>query len=252
MPVNERILHQFPLSLYCEKTRWNLDSKGLDYRCDDLMPGLHRWTSWRLARQNTLPVLQDGATVVGDSTRIALHLEEKYPERPLLPTDPEARRRALALEDYFDELGVHVRRLVWSKAVGTPEVSSIFFGFNGYAGWQKLLARGTRPMLRQMIRSTFDVYERPVAHSMEQVQAGLERVETLLGGNPDAWLQGHDFGLVDLTAAAMLAPLVGPENSPWASSRLPPVGVEERKLLWDTVAGQWVLRVYREQRAPRR
>jgi hypothetical protein len=36
-----RILHQFPISHYCEKTRWNLDAKQLEYRVKNQLPGPH-------------------------------------------------------------------------------------------------------------------------------------------------------------------------------------------------------------------
>ena len=50
---------------------------------------------------------------IGDSTRIIEALERRYPEPPLYPADPEERRRALEIEDFFDEeLGPHVRLLV--------------------------------------------------------------------------------------------------------------------------------------------
>ena len=38
----ERTLYQFPISHYCEKTRWHLDAKGLPYVTKNLVPGVHR------------------------------------------------------------------------------------------------------------------------------------------------------------------------------------------------------------------
>jgi glutathione S-transferase len=37
-----RVLYQFPLSHYCEKARWLLDHKELDYVAHNLIPGFHR------------------------------------------------------------------------------------------------------------------------------------------------------------------------------------------------------------------
>ncbi|MBU2254901.1 MAG: glutathione S-transferase N-terminal domain-containing protein, partial [Gammaproteobacteria bacterium] len=72
-----RTLYQFPISHYCEKTRWHLDHKGLDFQVDNLFPGLHRLKSKRLAGIVTLPILKDGEQVIGDSTQIALYLEQR-------------------------------------------------------------------------------------------------------------------------------------------------------------------------------
>ena len=87
--MTERILYQFPVSHYCEKTRWQLDYKGLDYRPRNLLPGPHRLRTQWLARINTLPILRDGDRTVGDSTKIAYYLEKYYPTRPLVPEDAD-------------------------------------------------------------------------------------------------------------------------------------------------------------------
>ena len=249
MTLHERILYQFPLSLYCEKTRWNLDVYGLDYVCRDLLPGLHTLTAWRLARQRSLPILRDGKQIVGDSTEIALFLDRSYPDQPLLPVDPVARKQVLELEDWFDELGDHVRRYCWSSAIDRPEVSHIFFGFAGYGRWQGVLSDWSKPLLRQMIRRTFKVYEPQVAHSWERIQDALPLLERLLRGSADNYLVGDSFSLADLTAASMLAPLVGPDNSPWSDARLSHLNVQQRTELRASLTGQWVLRLYRDYRA---
>ena len=66
-----RILYQFPISHYCEKSRWQLDHKGLPYVTRNLLPGPHRLRTPLMANIDTLPVLRDGKRTVGDSTRIA-------------------------------------------------------------------------------------------------------------------------------------------------------------------------------------
>ncbi len=248
MAINERVLYQFPLSLYCEKTRWNLHAKGLSYACCDLLPGLHAGTAWRLAGQRSLPILVDGGQAIGDSTTIALYLEHTYPARPLLPVDPVARKRVLQLEGWFDELGEHVRRYCWSLAIEREEVSDIFFDFTGYTRWQKMLADSSKPLLRQMIRHTFKVYQPRVADSWQRIQDALPQLELWLGGSASNYLVGDSFTLADLTAASMLAPLFGPDNSPWSDARLPPISQQLRAEACATVAGQWVLRLYGEYR----
>ena len=89
--MDERVLYQFPISHYCEKTRWQLTCKGLAFTASNLLPGPHRLRSQWMARINTLPILRDGERVVGDSTKIAYYLEKYYPSLPLLPTEAEAR-----------------------------------------------------------------------------------------------------------------------------------------------------------------
>ncbi len=248
MDLNKRILYQFPLSLYCEKTRWNLDAKGLNYDCQDLIPGLHLFTAWLLAGQRSLPILRDGQIALGDSTKIALHLEQYYPDHPLIPKDPDAKQAVLKMDDWFDELGDHVRRYCWSTAINSPEVNQIFFSFKGYSLWKQKLAESCKPLLRLMIRRTFRVYDTEVAHSWDCIQQGLIQLEEWLGGQVDHYLVGDQFSLADLTAASMLAPLVGPENSPWSDARLSQLGRQQRDELRTSLAGQWVLRLYKDYR----
>jgi glutathione S-transferase len=242
----ERRLYQFPLSLYCEKTRWNLDWKKLEYRTVDMMPGAHVLTAWRLAGQRTLPILQDGRVCSGDSTRIALYLEQHYPEHPLLPADAAARQAILALEDFFDELGEHVRRCVWSLAVDSPAVSEIFF--REYAGLMRWSGKLGQSLLRQMIRRTFDVYPADVEASWSRVFDSIAKIGKILDDNPAGYLVGNRFSLADLTAASMLAPLAGPEESPWADRHVPVTANERRRELRATSTGQWVQEIYRRHR----
>jgi glutathione S-transferase len=54
-----RVLYQFPISHYCEKIRWAMDYKGLDYTLKNLVPGLHLRTTKKIAPKTYLPILMD-------------------------------------------------------------------------------------------------------------------------------------------------------------------------------------------------
>jgi glutathione S-transferase len=53
--------------------------------------------------QRQVPVLKDGETIIADSTKIAFYLDRKYPEKPIIPTDPVARGQCLLIEEWADE-----------------------------------------------------------------------------------------------------------------------------------------------------
>jgi glutathione S-transferase len=87
--VQERVLYDLAgaeperrFSPYCWRTRMALAHKGLPVRT----------VPWRFTDkdviaftgQGRVPVLVDGDTTVNDSWAIALHLEERYPDRPSL------------------------------------------------------------------------------------------------------------------------------------------------------------------------
>ncbi|MBC6417579.1 MAG: glutathione S-transferase family protein [Prochloron sp. SP5CPC1] len=96
-------LYQFALCQYCEKVRLILDYKGLEYRKIEVTPGVGQWELWQMSGQKQVPVLKDGDRVIADSTAIALYLEDKYPERPIIPTDPRPRGQCLLMEEWADE-----------------------------------------------------------------------------------------------------------------------------------------------------
>ena len=71
----------------------------------------------------TRPSRCSGSTVATSATRRAIiaALERRWPEHPLYPEDPDERRRALELEDYFDEqLGPQIRLLGWHELRNGP------------------------------------------------------------------------------------------------------------------------------------
>ena len=179
--MTERILYQFPISHYCEKSRWQLDYKGLAYRTRNLLPGPHRLRTQWMARINTLPVLRDGQRVVGDSTKIAYYLEKHYPERSLIPTDAESRARVIELEQQLDRVAVHVRRWLYGQIIDRPEVMDAMLDpYRLPSPVQKVLA----PVTREGVRRLYRIEPKAVAHSGQRLEEGLELVEeTLRRGN---------------------------------------------------------------------
>ena len=83
-------LYQIPISHNCAKVRTALARKHLTYETVDIPPA-DRSLVRKVSGHGLVPVLRDGDTVVADSTRILLHLEERYPEPPLLPREAMAR-----------------------------------------------------------------------------------------------------------------------------------------------------------------
>ena len=114
MTDSKPILWHIPVSHYSEKARWALAHKRVDHERRAPMPGAHMAIALWLTRgqEKTFPVLQLDGRNIGDSTAIIAALEARWPEEPFYPEDPAERRRALDLEDFFDEeVGPHVRLL---------------------------------------------------------------------------------------------------------------------------------------------
>ncbi|XP_065859431.1 glutathione S-transferase 2-like isoform X3 [Euphorbia lathyris] len=88
------ILYSYWQSSCSWRIRFALNLKGLsyEYRAVDLLKGEQFSPEFeRLNPLHYVPVLVDGDVVVSDSYAIFLYLEEKYPQKPLLPDDLQLR-----------------------------------------------------------------------------------------------------------------------------------------------------------------
>jgi len=207
------ILWHLKVSPYNEKVRWALDHKGVPHRRRAATPGRHQAIARKLSGGRTLPVLLLDGRAIGDSTAIIAALERCHPDPPLYPADPAQRRRALALEDFFDEeLGPHSRRLVLHHMLPEPD---LFLGafMPDLAGARRLGARAAFPVLRRRISSGFGIDTATVALAFDRLHAAGDRFRAEL--DPSGYLVGDRFTIADLTLASMVAPLVAPEQFPY-------------------------------------
>lgn len=243
-----RVLHQFPISHYCEKSRWHLDLKRLGYRVRNLLPGVHELVNRRAAGLRTVPVLIDEDKAIGDSTAIALHLEERYPNAPLLPRDPSERARVVEMEAYFDDLlGPAVRAWAYGSSLKSPGTIRRIF-FRGYGSGARSVGIFIGPVLEREIRRLYRLNDERVAQASREIDEAAERLEQLTDGDPARYLVGNGLTLADVTAASLFAPLVGPPGSHWADMVEPAALIARREALRARPAGQWVLTRYAKDR----
>src|SRR5262249_5216601 len=93
-------LYQFATSPFCAKVRKILDFKGIDYEAVEV-DYVERRELVLCSGQMMVPALTlGGGETLVDSDRIALTLEERYPEPTLFP--PAWRGVHLVLARYFD------------------------------------------------------------------------------------------------------------------------------------------------------
>src|SRR6266481_6436635 len=94
------VLWHFPISHYNEKARWALDWKGIPHVRRALALSYVPRALWATG-QAKLPILFLDGQTIADSKPIIGAPERLPPGRALYPRDEPARRRALALEDFF-------------------------------------------------------------------------------------------------------------------------------------------------------
>jgi glutathione S-transferase len=201
---------------------------------------------WWLTGQKAVPVLRLDGTTISDSTRIIAALEAHRPDPPLYPADPAARARALALEDFFDEeLGPHIRRAFFFHVLQDPERAVALLTLDESA-LTKTLYRAAFPVVRTVMRADMSIDAERVAHSRRQVDVALQRLEAEL--QPSGYLVGDVFSVADLTAAALLAPLLHADQFPYRLPPLLPPLAEWRASVAERPGFQWALEMYRRHR----
>ena len=165
------ILYQFPISHFCEKVRWALSFKGLPFKLRNQLPGFHIGPMKRLAGDSSVPIITDGEKTIQGSSNILTYLDETYPERPLTPSDQGDRKQK--------------------------------------GPWY---ARFLLPLIFEKLSKKMRAFMDINAHTAKVSLETLERAVTELDSSRSAegFLVGGSVTRADLTAAALLAPLMKP------------------------------------------
>ncbi|MBE9193077.1 glutathione S-transferase family protein [Gloeocapsopsis crepidinum LEGE 06123] len=194
-------LYQFELSQYSEKVRLILDFKGLAYRKIEVTPGVGQLELFRLTGQRQVPVLKDGSQYVADSTEIAKYLERKYPDRPIIPSDPKQRAVCLLIEEWADE------------SIGMKSRKALFGALSQSENYRKsLLPMATPDLVKTLIGVVpndvlkvlgFGVGYGPdvIKSAEEDLKQDLEVLCLLLAEN--SYLVGDQPTLADLAVAGL-------------------------------------------------
>jgi glutathione S-transferase len=243
----EIVLWHFPISHYNEKARWALDWKRIPHVRQVLAIDYLPRALWATGR-GTLPILFLDGKAIGDSTRIIEALERFQPDPPLYPAEESARRRALELEDFFDEeLGHPVRTAMLGPLFETDPDAVIRALSVGMGDGARRAMRAIFPAFRAFYKFRHGINPASVAAAPVKITAALDRIATEL--QPSGYLVGDRFTVADLTGAALFAPLVLPPEYPY-----PPPGpipthlIDFRASVANHPAFQWVSEMYRRHR----
>ncbi len=240
-------LLQFRHSPYNEKVRWALDLKRLPHRRRSLLPGPHMGVVKKLTGRTQTPVLRldDGSVIVGSSL-ILDWLERQHPEPRLMPDDAAQREQVLALQRRFDEdITPRIRRAVLDALLRRPRYFAAVFGEAETPLKQRLYSLIV-PLAAPLVRKGNGIS--CAAAIADGIAAGFEGLDLVAASAP-GYLVGERFGLADITAAATLATLVRPANSPMQSPQ--PVDDEFARLIApfrDHPGAAWVRRIYADHR----
>jgi glutathione S-transferase len=239
------VLWHYPFSNFNEKARWALDFKQVPHERRSLMPGGAR--AMYFSFRGTVPVLELDGRRIADSTQIIEALEQIKPEPALYPDDPDQRRRALELEEFFDEHAGHeLRRAAFYELREEPAYTAELLA-TGRSGTVRATLRTMLPLAMTYARRRYRIYPEDARVARKDVEAALDRLVSEL--QPSGYLVGERFGVADLTAAALLFPLADPPELQYPfPSHTPDALASWFRALSGHPAVAWIGRMYREHR----
>ncbi len=251
-------------SHYNEKARWALDRFGVVYRERRCLPMFHfpavmwatRLRGGRADRGSTrfsTPVLvTDDGERLCDSARIARYASDRY-GTPATTLHPVAHLHELeALERRLHEVvGPHTRRFAYYHVLRTPGMLASL-ARNNVGPVQATAFVATLPLWRTALRRGLGIERERAEASLLRVREEMAVLDAQLGDR--SYLVGDRFSVADLTAAAMLAPVVLPSRAEGYGAvlvepgSLPPELERLRQELRQTRIGRHSLRMFAEER----
>lgn len=242
------VLHQFLASHYNDKARWALAFKGLEHRRVSYLPGPHQGPIRKLSGQTTTPVMVLDGNAVAGSAAIIDTLERLKPAPALYPSDPQQRQEALDIQTRFDrDVGPATRTIAFTVFV--EELAYVAKLFGGDASpLQRGLYRMVLPLVKPVMAKTNGVTDpENVRRSIDTTREALDWVAAQTAQRK--YLVGDAFSVADLTAAALLAPVIRLEHPDMRPADPVPQKLAALYAGWQDHPGvEWAKSMYREHR----
>lgn len=206
------LLLQFSTSHYCRKARLALGYKRINYKIENLTPGLHILKVKPLTGLTTLPVLlpqiEGQPQAIADSTKIFQFLETYQPEPPLFLPNHEQQTEAWMLEDWLDE------------SIGTA-TRFVYYQFRAGEGKQIDPSLSSQ-MVIGVVRKQYGINNATVELATNRLAIALEVLS--IRWQKSDYLVGSSLSVADIAAAALLSPLAliphYRQGYPWLFERI--------------------------------
>ncbi|MBD1848124.1 glutathione S-transferase [Cyanobacteria bacterium FACHB-63] len=236
-----------PVSHYCEKARWALEYLQIPFQEFAHMPPFYQIAVKKYGG-TTLPILITDTQTICDSTGILRYLDTLQPGK-LYPSESELQALTIELETLFNEnLGINTRRWGYSTIL-TPEL--IYPKWTqGVPTWQKPLFPIIFPQVKSIVQKRFQITKTSAREAYQEIEGVFDRVSQILGDGRK-YLLGDQFSAIDLTFAALAAPILQPpeHHIPPSPIEVAPIQVQDDiRACRATRAGEFGLRLYREHR----
>jgi len=216
-------LYQLAISHYCEKIRWALDYKGLEYQIINLLPGLHFSKTKQFSTNSNLPILTHGQQVIQGSSQIIDYLDLNFTDKPLTPAEHDTAKLAKEWERVADEdIGPHIRRILYHSLLEHPKIVIPFFTHQG-PWYSAIFYKLAFTKLAKVMRKFMSIDDQHVKQSTQLLSFTVDKLCHQLEHQNSPFIVGDQFSRADLAFSALLAPLITPVqyDLPWPT-QFPP------------------------------
>jgi glutathione S-transferase len=173
--------------------RLMLEHKGVDYKFVKLPPAAHAPMMLMMGFDTmSVPAIKVDGTRVQGTRWISRALDEAYPDKPLFPADPEARRAVEEAERWGEGLQNALRRIFYCAARRDRKAFMSVLG----AGRGPVRRMGIRMFAPVIIRLATGVHRASDAAGREDIALLPERLDQV-----DAWIDAGVLGGEELNAA---------------------------------------------------
>ena len=117
-------LYQFRHSAFCLKTRMALHAKKLQYRVEEVTPGVGQFQIFKLSGQKQVPIIVDeNDQIINDSSIICEYIDKKNGNNPLYPEDQILFAQCKLIENWADTtMASTCRKALIKSAIENPRL----------------------------------------------------------------------------------------------------------------------------------
>jgi glutathione S-transferase len=214
------------------------------------VPIVHLPITQLLARTNDIPILLTAETkIIGTMPVLQFLARQATCQRLFTGEKVDGAGFSTLLQKFAVTLSYYVGQ--WAYAYLLPEKSICLPMLTvGVPLWEYWAARLSYPLIAKLISDGFEIKPGVQASALEQINAiSLGAMETMSDGR--LYLTGNSLTAIDIVFATSLAPALLPTNYSGIAQpleALPPAMAGEIRILRETTFGQYVRRVYKQNR----
>ena len=242
-------LYQFAVSHYCEKARWALDHKGINYSIVNVLPGPHIKQIKKIAPRTEVPVLCINNEVLQGSDQIIRYLDQEIGHNSLSARNTDEREAIEFWEKFADtQLGIPVRLYIYSESIDDPSLIVPIWTKDG-PWYGKLFYALFYNKVCSVSKKRMFINEENANKAKLAIEKAFDQLNQALLGKE--FLVGNRFTRADLAVCSLIAPLVVPEASYMSTYPAYPERIQAfRNQFSNHRAFEWVNQIYAQYRSP--